>query len=67
MRGSSLEWARENGIERDTGGTDGEEGGRASIYSRREKQRGSAAHAFPDRAAAKLGGADCTTEITTVI
>jgi hypothetical protein len=62
--GQSLERARENGIERDTGGTDGEEGGRAGIYGRREKQRGSAARAFPDRAAVKPGGADRTTEIT---
>jgi hypothetical protein len=29
-----------------------------------EKRRGLAARAFPDRAAAKLGGADRTTEIT---
>ena len=64
MHGSSLERARENRMERDAGGTDGEEGGRAGIYGRREKQRGSAARAFPNRAAAKLGGADRTTDIT---
>jgi hypothetical protein len=41
-------------------------GGRAGIYGRREKRRGSAARAFPNRAAAKLGGADRTTEITII-
>jgi hypothetical protein len=66
VRGSSLERARENGMERDAGGTDGEEGGRAGIYSHREKRQGSATRAFPDRAAAKLGGADRTTEITKI-
>jgi hypothetical protein len=68
MRGSrdpseqSRERARENrkGRKREGWG----EGGRAGIYGRREKRRGSAARAFPDRAAAKLGGADRTTEIT---
>jgi hypothetical protein len=41
-------------------------GGRAGIYGRREKRRGSAARAFPNRAAAKLKGADRTTEITLI-
>jgi hypothetical protein len=43
---------------------DREEGGKAGIYGRREKRRGSATHAFPDRAAAKPGGSNRTTEIT---
>ena len=51
-------------MERDAREMDGEEGGRAGIYGRREKRRGSAARAFPDRAAAKPGGANRTTEIT---
>jgi hypothetical protein len=54
-------------MERNTGGTDSEEGGRAGIYGRREKRRGSAAHTVPDRAAAKPGGADRTTEITLIV
>jgi hypothetical protein len=53
------EW---NGKERRRDGRRG--GGRAGIYGRREKRRGSAARAFPDQGAAKLGGADRTTEIT---
>ncbi len=43
---------------------DREEGGRADIYGRREKQRGSARRAFPDQAGAKPWGCDTTTEIT---
>jgi hypothetical protein len=46
---------------------DGEEGGKAGIYSRREKRRGSATRAFPDRAAAKPRGSNRTTEITIII
>jgi hypothetical protein len=42
-------------IEREAGEIDGERG-RAGIYGRREKRRGSAARAFPDRAAAKPRG-----------
>jgi hypothetical protein len=60
--GQSLERVRENRKGRRTDGWGG--GGRAGIYGRREKRRGSAARAFPDRATAKPGGADRTTEIT---
>jgi hypothetical protein len=67
MRGSRIRvrsvWSRQGKIERDAGEMDGEEGGRAGIYGRREKRRGSARCAFPDRAAAKPGGADRRTEI----
>jgi hypothetical protein len=51
-------------MERDAGELDGEEERRAGIYGRREKRRGSAVHAFPDQAAAKLKGVNRTTEIT---
>jgi hypothetical protein len=54
----------EGEIERDVGGVDREEGGRAGIYGRREKQRGSARRTLPHRAGAKPGGSDRTTEIT---
>ena len=53
MRGSrdpseqSLERARENGMEKDVGESDGKEG-RAGIYGRREKRRGSATCTFPN-------------------
>jgi hypothetical protein len=56
--GQSLERARENGMDRDAGGTDGEEGG-GQVF-----RRGSAVRAFPDRAAAKPGGSNRTTGIT---
>jgi hypothetical protein len=49
---------------RDAGGTDGEEGGGQVFMVVEEKRRGSAARAFPDRAAAKPGGSNRTTEIT---
>jgi hypothetical protein len=58
--GQSLETSEGKGRRRD--GRRG--GGRAGIYVVEEKRRGSALRAFPDRAAAKPGGADRTTEIT---
>jgi hypothetical protein len=39
-------------------------GGRTGIYVVKEKRQGSAARAFPNRAAAKPGGSNRTTEIT---
>jgi hypothetical protein len=41
--------------------------GKVGIYGCREKQRGSATRAFPDRAGAKPGGSNTTTQITVVI
>jgi hypothetical protein len=40
-----------------------EQRGEGGIYSRREKQRGNYIYTFPYLAAAKLGGANTTTEI----
>jgi hypothetical protein len=65
--GQSLEQARENGMEKDAEGTDGEEGGGQVFMVVEEKRRGSAARAFPNQAAAKPGGADRTTEITNLV
>jgi hypothetical protein len=50
-------WKR---MQREEGGAEGGGG----IYGRSRKQRGPCARAFPDRATAKPGGADRTTEIT---
>ena len=61
LSGQSLERARENRKGRKR--IDGEEG-EGSFMVVEEKQRGSATHAFPDRAAAKPGGSNRTTEIT---
>jgi hypothetical protein len=60
----SLERARENEMERDVGGTDGEEGGGQVFIVVEEKRRGLATRAFPDQASAKPGGSNRTTEIT---
>ena len=51
-------------MERDVGGTDGEEGGGQVFIVVEEKRRGSATRAFPDQASAKPGGSNRTTEIT---
>ena len=45
--GRSLEQARENGMQREAGRTDSDEGGRAGIYGHWEKQRGSSRARLP--------------------
>jgi hypothetical protein len=69
MRGSrdlSAELGTGEGESKGTQEREIRRGGRAGIYGRQEKRRGSAARAFPDWAAAKLGGANRTTEITNI-
>jgi hypothetical protein len=54
-------------LEKDAEGRGRSRGGKGGIYGGREKQRGLCTRAFPDRAAAKLGGANTTIIIIAVV
>jgi hypothetical protein len=63
MRPSEEPGAGDRKLGKDAEGRGRSRGGKGGIYGRLRKRRGLCTRAFPDRAAAKLGGANTTIQI----